>query len=420
MNRVVKSAQTALPNDEFQQIDFHRAVLTYDDTSSTAILRLGMLGKDFGNEFLLLKTDVEGNIKKGRIVSISGQISSTREFNGTIRLNDLSGKEIINSAITNGRVIAFRAQTNQSMDQKAIAPVYPDPYITLPEVVIVATYSSGGISPSTWYLLESFFNDYGSGGGGTGTYSSSSPFTGGGSGGGTGGGVGTGGTSKPPVHDNPITVDYESQYNDPAIELEKYMKCFSDIPDVGAVGSIEIFADIPVDGDPTKFFNWSNGSPGHTFIQLSKSNGTKFVSQYIGFYPKSGWKTTLTYAPIPGKWVDNHGHEFNASYKVQLTGAQVTRAVNEILYLGRFEKYDIDEYNCTDWALEVFNETVSVQQHLDIPKYDIPGGMAADGTSTPNGLYIKLQQMKKAGGAAASGIEIPQIGYAGESTGPCN
>jgi hypothetical protein len=110
----------------------------------------------------------------------------------------------------------------------------------------------------------------------------------------------------------------------------------------------------------------------------------------------------------------------NASYKINISASQIQTAIIKILSLARFVQYDIDDYNCTDWALDVFNATVSVQQNLDIPHFVIPGGMAANGTSTPNGLYIKLQQMKQGGGSIATGINIPLIGWAGASKGPCN
>jgi len=65
--------------------------------------------------------------------------------------------------------------------------------------------------------------------------------------------------------------------------------------------------------------------------------------------------------------------------------------------LSRFVQYDIDDYNCTDWALDVFNSTVKPSENLDIPRYDIPGGHAYRGSGTPQGVYLKLQEMKNAG-----------------------
>lgn len=222
-----------------------------------------------------------------------------------------------------------------------------------------------------------------------------------------------------PIIEQTIQADFENQFNNSPIDIEKYMKCFTNIPDSGAIGAIEIFTDIPVNSDPMKFFNWNNGSPGHVFIQLSKYNGSAFVTQNIGFYPESGWKTLLSPIPTPGKFVDNAHHEFNASMKINLGPAQLRTAVARILYLSGFVSYDIDGYNCADWALDIFNVAVKAEQRLtDITRYQIPGG--ATPTTTPQTIYIKLQQMKKSGGPMASGIMIPLLGWVGSSKGPCN
>ena len=427
LKTVMASLEDSMSEQDFQSLDFSKPVRTFIDSGSITLLRIPFKGKSIAHDFVLLQTNEMGVCIKGRIVSMNTSVLKSNRFAGSISIASLQRHELVKSAIVNGFIESFLPQPAQRT-QVASYPAQHDPYVELPEVVVVGyIQSGGGVSWSTWYSLQSFFNDSGSGGGGGGGgygYYAPGDSYGGGGGGSYGGGGGTGGGGTggggPIVEEEAIQIDFENQYADPAIEIVKYMKCFTDIPDAGATGSIEIFTDVPVNGDPDKFFDWNNGSPGHTFIQLKKSNGSQSVSQNIGFYPVTGWKTTLTPAPINGKFVDNEGHEFNASYKVNLSAAQIQTAVTRILYLSRFVRYDIDDYNCTDWVLDVFNETVSVQQHLDIPRYDIPGGMAPKGTSTPNGLYIKLQQMKQAGGPAAANITVPLVGWVGASGGPCN
>lgn len=416
LKNVKSTLKDSLGSADFQNLDFSRTVRTYIVDGNITLVRIPFKEKSILNEFVLVQTETNGMIEKGRIVNINGAVSKNHQYNGSVTVTSLYRQELINSAITKGKVDAF-VGTKISLKSEYVVP---DPYVELPEVIIVSTYSSGGggeVSWSTWMSLQSFFSEPSGGGGGSGWYSSGDPYGGGGGyGGGSGGGGG--GTI---TTEEPIEIDFENQYDDPAIQIEKYMKCFTNIPDAGATGSIEIFTDLPVNGDPTKFFDWENGSPGHTFIQLRKQNGTQSVSQNIGFYPVSGWKTTLTPAPINGKFVDNQGHEYNASIKINLNAAQIQTAVTRILYLARFVRYDIDDYNCTDWALSVFNEAVKVEEQIsDIPRYDIPGGMAPNGTSMPQGLYIKLQQMKQAGGSQAANISIPLVGWVGQSGGPCN
>jgi hypothetical protein len=414
----VKSAlKDSFSNSEFESLDFSKTVLSKVDSIQLYLLRIPYKDKPISNEFVIVKTTRRGDLQQGRIVHLQGQITESgksivkkRQWNGHLSVKMLNGTNVRTSSITNGFAESFH-KPNQK--EPAISDPYPDPYILLPEVIVISNYpSGGGISYSTWVSLTSFFN-YNSGGGGN-FYGNINPTNGGGGGGG-------GSTGKDPIlTEDPIQIDFENQYSDPAIEVEKYMKCFSTVSDVGAKCSIEIFADIPVDGDPDKFFDWDAGSPGHTFIQIKKENGSQSISQNIGFYPKSRWSSILTTAPLNAKFVDNQQHEFNASYKINITASQLQTAITRILYLSRFVRYDIDDYNCTDWALDVFNQTVRPEEYLNIPRYDIPGGMAPNGTSTPQGLYIKLQEMKKAGGIPARNITIPIVGWVGTSKGACN
>jgi hypothetical protein len=212
-------------------------------------------------------------------------------------------------------------------------------------------------------------------------------------------------------------VDIETQDVNAPIDVQKFINCFNAIPDAGSTCSIEIMADIPVDSDPNKIFNFDSKSPGHTFLNIKKSNGSQSVSQNIGFYPASGWKTILTNAPIDGKFVDNGQHEYNAGFKLSITPAQLQSALMEMLR-DRNSKYDIDNYNCTDWALDVFN---AAGGNFQIPLYDIPGNYPSTGTRMPNGVYNKLLQMKNSNDPRAGGIDIGfSKAFAGNSTGPCN
>lgn len=361
----------------------------------------------------------------GQLVKINGSISKHLQFNGTITIADLSDAYHSVSKITGGYIQHNSRMITANSFAAEAPPLQQDPYEMLPEVVVVSTYySSGGSNYIPIYCLSSFFTE--ALGGGSGWYSSGNPYEGVGypGGGGGGGGYGDGGTTTtnaPVVNDPPIMVDYETYYDDAAIDLNKFLKCFDNIPDNGAMASITISTDIPVNGDPNQFFDWSNGSPGHTFITLQKSDGGQMITQHIGFYPVSGWKTVISPAPSRAKFVNNGGHEYNASLSISLRPAQLRNAIIRMQYLARFVRYDIDDYNCTDWALDIFNNTVTPNQGLTIPKFDIPGGESPNGTNTPQGLYIKLQQMQQAGGSQALGVNISGNGvYASDSKGPCN
>lgn len=433
-DKIKAALKDSLSENDFIQLDYSRAVATKIEKEKVILVRIPFSGKKIASNYVLVKADYDWGMLAGKIVEMEGEVNSaTRQskvpaykFQGEIIIQSLNRSQEIKSVIEDGIIKAFH-QTAEPLS--STSSVFPDPYIVLPEVVVVASYSSGdgGVSWSTWVSLMSFFNDYSIGGGGYyGSYDPSagdgSADGGGGGGGGYTGGSGGGGsdTGDDPIFaEDAIYIDYETIEDKEAIDIQKYIDCFSAVPDAGAECSIEIFTDIPVDDDPNKLFNWDNQSPGHTFIQIMKVNGAQSAMQNIGFYPETDWKTILTPAPVDGKFVDNGEHEFNASFKMNVSATDFQSILTRVLYLARFVKYDIDEYNCTDWALDVFNDIRS--DKLEIPKYDIPGGQAPGGTKTPQGLYNKLKQMKDSNHPEAGNITIGIFkGWVAYSQGPCN
>ena len=213
-----------------------------------------------------------------------------------------------------------------------------------------------------------------------------------------------------------IYISTETQINNPRVNLQNIVDCFNAIGDNGAECKITIHSDLPVNNDPTKFFNFDLGSPGHTWLRFEKSNSGQTFSQHIGFYPATDWKLITSSGPIPGKFVDNGNHEFNASYEVTVTPAQLKVAFTRMLQLQEVQ-YDIDNYNCSDWGLEIFNQAVNPAQKLTIPKFVI-GTANLDGSNTPQGLFIQLRNMMKKGPPAGGRVDVV-LGFSGMSSPPC-
>ena len=422
-NRYLQQVQVSLKDsvhqDVYARLDFKRAVLSKVDSVSLCLLPIPFKGAKREKAFLLLQTTNEGIIHRGRQVSMSRALSEkATEFNGHISIRSLSGSLVLDAAIIKGR-INRRAGNHQIMSAQSLQP---DIYEMMPEVVVVATRNNDNTySYREWLNLQSLMWA-GAGSSGSGGYYS--PWGEGDYGGGSyGGGGGSGyygeGGGEPVKLDEVILIDFETDGEKPAIDVVKYLECFNQVADAGASYSIEIFADVPVDSDPNKIFDFNSGSPGHTFIQLRKANGSQSVMQNIGFYPKLGWKSIVTNAPIEGKFVDNGSHEYNASFKMTLNAEHFKSALTEVLYLANFIKYDLDNYNCTDFALDVFNKVRS--QKLDIPLIHIPGNFPAIGTRTPQGLYHQMRAMKNPGHPESSNITIGIFkGWVAGSTGPCN
>lgn len=349
---------------------------------------------------------------------------SAMTFNGRIHISSPDRRQIISSRIEHGTIRAFHA-VPAVIVPTTILPGAPE-YQVMQEVIIVASYPPSGIDWSTWINLMAIFENGGGGWANYYEYYDGSYYTGGSSGGGTSGGGGgsssnggSGSGGGTVLYEEPMMVDVENQYGEEAIDVVKFMNCFGLIPDAGATCSIEIYTDLPVNGDASKFFDWTHGTPGHVFIQLRKENGTQAIVQNIGFYPKVGWKLPLTPAAMQGKIVNNEGHEFNASYKVDISPAQLNLAISKI-YAQQNMDYDIINNNCTDWALNIFNGCVKPEEQISIPMYDLPGNTSPTGSRTPQGLYQRLEQIKLAAGANAAAITLPLLAWVGNSHGPCN
>lgn len=420
-----KSLKDSLSSSDFAALDFSKAARSRVDSVGFFGLRVPFRGKLPQEDFVFIKTNEAGRIENGKIVHLTGRVSTEdvstgkrKRWDGSISLTSLDRKDFFESAIVNGYITALH---QQNVFRTTSQEPQGDP---MPEVIIVYVLpKQGGVSWSTWMCLQSIAAHGPVGGGGY--YSS---FSGGGSGGGNGsasdswsGGSYNGGGTPPNkigTNDDPVIfVDKEMQDENAPIDIEKFINCFTAIPDAGSTCSIEIYADIPVDSDPNKIFNFGTNSPGHTFLNIRKKNGSQSVSQNIGFYPKTGWKTVLTNAPIDGKFVDNGNHEFNCGFTIYITPAQLKSAIIQ-MESSKNNKYDIDNYNCTDWALDVFN---AAGGNLQIPLYDIPGNYPSTGTRMPNGVYNKLLEMKKNKDPRAANVDIGfQKGWAGTSTGPCN
>jgi hypothetical protein len=217
-----------------------------------------------------------------------------------------------------------------------------------------------------------------------------------------------------------MMMDFEAYQPKPAVDLLHILSCFQTISDLGATCSIELFTDIPVDGKPDIFFNWDAGSPGHTFIQLKKANLGRSMTINIGLYPVDSWKTIFNTNNIPGKFSDDTQHEYNASVKMDLTFQELSTVIATLKLYATSSKYDIDDFNCTDFAIGIFN-SARPSNPLIIPKYKIPGGQTANGTSTPQSLYKELLKYYRSSSMSNAVITVPQSKtYAEPTKIPCN
>jgi hypothetical protein len=405
-----------LPED-YANVDTSGAVLS--NQGAVWFLRMRFKGKDIAKDFILLQTDSAGNCSTGRFVHITRDSTDIKIFNGKISTESLQHDNAIYKKVTNNiaQTLSCDGEAEESLNAGAcdIIPAY-NCADCLPEVVVIgyinsgsSTAGGGGISYGDYINLAGL-----AGGGGTGnTYSGGSsgvyspinlPVNSG------------GGSVAPPVKASPdVTVNYSADYAKPGIDVNAFMKCFSTIPDAGASCSVSIFTDLPVNDDPEYIFNILTGATGHCFLQLTKTNGTQSVTQFIG---KTTSKVVAVLGfPVQGKIVDNAGHKYNASLTMNITPQQLQTEIDAITAIGNNPQYDIWENNCVDYAVGILNK-IRPSNPLQVVKLLDP--MSGDLYDTPQGLYLALDQMKKANTPESKNITTDVVQLAGTSHGGCN
>lgn len=396
INNIKDLLKDSLSISDFAALNFNTMYTQRDVPGKYYYIRIGFKGNKISNDFVLLKTDSTFKTIKARIVHV--ELDSNRKSktnNSIVKSSSLSRKEIL--YIKNASTKKFSNNTSSGNVSSLMAEEGPVGEQILPDVVVTG-YIYDDPFPIYWYYYDGMLG-LGDDGGYSYTYGSSDPGNGGGGGGSYG---------------STIQIDYENPENEDPIDLNKYLKCFGATQEADATYTITIATDIPVDGDPSQLFDWSNSTPGHTYIELYKNGSGGLIEQNIGFYPNSAWKTA-TGNSISSKMADNAGHEYNARYTISVSNTQFQAALTAVQTYSSYE-YNIANFNCTDFALMVFN---AAGGNLTIPRLQIPGyPNGTIGSNTPQGLYNQLDQMQAAG---YSGIQKPGIkGYGDVSHGPCD
>lgn len=377
---------------DYASLDTNQFYKSTDAQSKGCFVRIAFLNKNIATDFVLLKTDSLGNIRMGKMVHIEkdSRKRSQAKFTGRFNITSLDKKSIVLKAVLNGKI----KSVHSAMDlMEAEEPVGEQ---TLPDCVITC-YTTDGADQGDWYWYGGFFDDYGGGGGNSYTY--------GYSGGGTGGNTNN--------SDNTIVVQTESN-DKPPIKVEDYIKCFNNLPDKGATYQVTIYTDIPVNNDPSVMLNWSTMSPGHSFIGLTKTSGSTTVTQTFGFYPSISWQV-LTSHPCDSKVVDNGEHRYDASLSQMLNSSQFATTISKLELLEN-TSYDMTTWNCTDFALSVYN--ASAYNGLTIPQYFTEG--SGEAMNTPQGLYTAIKMLQASGNPLHGTPSVPKMEQqASESHGSC-
>lgn len=196
------------------------------------------------------------------------------------------------------------------------------------------------------------------------------------------------------VHIDVISSPHDPEYpdisdNQPQVSLQSLFNCFSQIPDAGATYSVKLSVDLPVNGVWNAPFNLTQKSPGHTFLTLTKTNGSQTISQSVGFYPIGSGGNPLN--PIATGGFKNNGdpkHEYNASINASnISTSQFSMVMNNLLSHEN-DSYNIFYNNCTTIALNAFNLLIT-------PKIAVEPFVVQMPTVPPQAPYYFMQSPQK-------------------------
>jgi hypothetical protein len=411
-----------MPDSLYGKLDMTSGVLS--EEYPNWYFRIWFKDPSMKGRFVLLSTDSLGSVRDARTIELNRDPSNLQQFNGSIHISSLHGELLSDNQVVNGFMVSDRIRQPGNTTENAVSNyiVPADPVEDLPEVVVVGYTDGGGggLSLGDYLYLSGLIGSGGSAGVGSGGASGAGV-----SGGGSSGGVASpitrpvSGTYAPVLRSTagrPISVTLEDSYSKPAIDVAAYLKCFSQVPDAGASYAITIFADLPVNDDPTQFFDPYTGATGHVFLELTKTNGNQSVNQFMGFTAVKAMAAMFGSGATAGKVVDNSGHKFNASLRVPVTVDEFKVAMNR-LQSQASSQYDIVNYNCVDFALGVMNSARG-SYPLVINKYPLPDESTP--MSTPEALYNLIYSMSRSGGPEAGNTAVGSIWAAGTGHGACN
>lgn len=131
---------------DYATVDFssaRKSTLSYEGS----ITRIGFVDKDILHDFIIVREDGTGRITQSRIVHLEGSITPTTvgskpSFNGKVDISSLRREIQAVSVITNGYIMSLHTA---KVGSNAVGVNLADcSNCTLPEVVVSASYNSGG------------------------------------------------------------------------------------------------------------------------------------------------------------------------------------------------------------------------------------------------------------------------------------
>lgn len=397
-----------LTQEDFDQIDFNTIVNTTENEGSIFFSRLTFKGSNMTREFLLVKTTSNGTIVTGKIINLQLPITGQTINNGYISISSLSRNKITQSPIVNGFIVALHpivSSKTAGSNLKMPDPIFQPDFLYFPDDKTHDHIFQDGLTMKLASVFDAEEGGGGDGGYGDGGSSTYTPLAGG------------GGSGAPAAS---VEIEDEYIYNEQPVNLQHMFNCFDILPD-NSTYAILLSADVPSNSEPSAFYSVKGASSGHTFITIIKEyNGTR-ISQTFGFYPKDEMSSDGMTLPHPSAIKDNGGHELNARIMRTMSNEEF-RAIKSKALSASTNDYNLLQYNCTNFALELYN--TGLQKPIDTDILEVPylPPLTVAVRHSPQKLFQKLKQMKDTNDPEAKNILIDQSHstMATISKGECN
>jgi hypothetical protein len=402
VDSAVDYLQSQVSIKDFQDVDLENPQIFKEGSNTVAVsfalknetTRSIIIGKDTAQRFL-------GNW------IVNAKMGSERD--GILKTESFNGKEKSEVTYVNGLVVKLVRSNDGKISTSKFSystknSLYPEGRVSynvemglegdgeehwLPDVVVTGYINNSQTHYYSWYWAFNQNPVY------INTYSTTAPSNGG------------GGTA--------FTIDAELN-NEPNTSISQMFNCFGNVSSTGATYTVMLCADVPINGSPTSSANVFGSSAGHTFLTVTKQNGSSKVTRSFGFYPGSNVSTPVS---VPSIMKDDYGHEYNASITMTINATQFVQLQQKATAYSS-NQYNVCTYNCTSYALGIFNSlrtnpvAVSpITVYLPIampPQYPTAGAIQIN--NSPQMLFAALRNMKNGAGSESGNIKIDQSGNA--------
>lgn len=156
------------------------------------------------------------------------------------------------------------------------------------------------------------------------------------------------------LNTDPITSSHTSQVKNTAGQwLVQRFKCFAERHGHNTY-SITLCGDVPDNERPMKVY--FKKEPGHVFLVLTMEDTVCHFeprSQVFGFYPQRPVSSVI-FKNVRCKMMDNGNRIYDVKIEKDLSASEFDLVLENAVVFAQ-KKYNLNRYNCYDYALNVFN-----------------------------------------------------------------